>query len=162
ARDRADVVDGDHVGRVGHGDDQATLLPGDGNGLEAPGQGVGDEADGARGDRVLEEVDELEADARRQGGDEIALGDDLLVDQDAASITPADVDTSPPSSARRRTRASAFSGVRAAAASPTRSSAAAWRRRAAASARRERGRARSWAAAGVGRRARRMWAGMET
>ena len=84
ARDRPDVVDGHHVGRVGHGDDQAVLLPGDGDGLEAPGQGVGDETDGAGVDGVFAEVDELQADARRQRGDQVGLGDHALVDEDAA------------------------------------------------------------------------------
>src|SRR5205823_11990395 len=84
AGDRADVVDGDDVGRVGHGDDQAVLFPSDGHGLETAGQGVGDEADGARVDRVVREIDELEADAGGQRRDQVALGDDAGVDEDAA------------------------------------------------------------------------------
>ena len=84
AGDRADVVDREHVRRVGHRDDEPAVLPADRDRLVAAGERLGDERRDRTVDRAVVEVDELEADLAGQGADELRFGDGPRLDQEAA------------------------------------------------------------------------------
>ncbi len=75
ARDGADVIDREHVGGVGHRDDEAAVLPTDRDRLVTTGEGFGDEGGDRTVDGAVVEVDELEADLAGKGADELGLRD---------------------------------------------------------------------------------------
>ncbi len=78
---RPHVVDGQDVAGVGHGDHETVLGPGDREGEEAAGHGLGEERHGAPVDRVLGQVDELEAELAGQGPHEDGFGDGAVLHQ---------------------------------------------------------------------------------
>ena len=88
AGDRADVVDREHVRRVGHRDDEAVVVPADRQRLVPAGQRRRDHPCRGGVDRVLVQVYVLEADLCGQGGHQVGLGDDPLFDEDATERLP--------------------------------------------------------------------------
>ena len=87
AGDRADVVEGVDVGRVGHRDQQLAVALADRERAVPARERLGQQR-GRRGvDRVVAQVDELQADLLGQRADEVALLDHAEVDQHAADAT---------------------------------------------------------------------------
>jgi hypothetical protein len=86
AGDRADVVEREHVRRVGHRDDELAVLPPDRDRLVAAGDRLADEADRRRVDARVGEVEILEPDLLGERADEVGLGDRPRLDEDAAEL----------------------------------------------------------------------------
>ena len=84
--DGPDVVEREHVRRVGHRDDELPVLPADRDGLVAAGDGLAHEAHGRRVDRGVGEVEVLEPDLLGEGADEVGLGDRAELDEDPAEL----------------------------------------------------------------------------
>ena len=84
-----DVVEGEDVGGVGHGHHQAPFGPSDGQGPVAAGDGLGDEPDGDPVDRIVGQVDELEAGLGGQGPGQVDLGQLAPLDEDPPEGLPA-------------------------------------------------------------------------
>ena len=102
AREGADVVDGEDVGRVGHGDDEPALPPTDRKGQVTPRQRVGHHTGRGRVDRVVGQVDELEAQLLGQSADELLLREQFVLDQHPGEVAAALLRASPtPRSAGR-------------------------------------------------------------
>ncbi len=80
-RDGADVVDGEDIARVAHGDNEHAVVPADRESLVATGQCVGDQRGRARVDRERVEIDELDADLRRQRAHQVGFGDEVLIEE---------------------------------------------------------------------------------
>ena len=80
----ADVIDGNHVGRIGHGYDKAPVVPANGHRLMAASNRGRNERGGGRVDSHLVEIDELDAELARQRCDKVGLADRALVDENAA------------------------------------------------------------------------------
>ncbi len=82
AADGPDVIDGEDVGRIGHGDHQLPIgIEADGHRVVASRQVVGNESGGRRVDLNVAEVDVLEADLAGKDLDELSLVDQALIDE---------------------------------------------------------------------------------
>ena len=84
SRDRANVIDREHVGRVSHRHDELAVLIADGDCSVPSRHGTRDTCQGRAIDLEVGEVDEAHPDLRGQRGHELGLGEDTLVDQHAA------------------------------------------------------------------------------
>ncbi len=82
-RHRLDVVDREDVRRVGHRDDELAVFPRDRDRLVSPRDRLCDERRDRGVDDAVRQVDELEPDLVRERTDELGLGDDALLDQQA-------------------------------------------------------------------------------
>ena len=88
--DLPDVVQGEDVAGVGHRERRACLLVvADGQDGVPARDGGSRTGDGGRVDRVLGQVDEVQADLARERCDELGLGDVAHVDEHAAERLPA-------------------------------------------------------------------------
>ena len=82
------VVDGHHVGRVGHRHHQLAVVDADRNGLQAAGQGGRELLDDGQVDVGVFEVDVLEAELHGDGPDQVPRLDDPLVQELVAEAMP--------------------------------------------------------------------------
>ena len=87
AHQRADVVEGEDVRRVRHGDDEGAPLPRDAHGAESAGELLLDGAAGVLVGHLVLEVDEADAELLGQHADQLALGHRALLQEDVADAT---------------------------------------------------------------------------
>ena len=79
-----DIVDGKHVGGVGHRQQQTALLESDGQHRVLPAHSSRHQGDGGGVDRVVRQLDEAHADLLGESGHELRLAEDALVDEHTA------------------------------------------------------------------------------
>ncbi len=83
ARDCSDVVDDQHVARIGHGYEESPILEGEGNHRIAARHRLRDQPRCGWVHRHIGEVDVLNAHVAGQHADELGLVDHLLFDEDS-------------------------------------------------------------------------------